>query len=251
MLDAREEQSHTIVELSAAAGGLAHEIRNVLSTLRMNLQLLDEDWTEYQQSDVAADAGGAPAELTRRSRRRIGTLLRETQRLESILEDFLQFISRRELKRISADLSHVVAEVVEFFMPQADAANIHIELAAADAPLSIFADVGLLKQALLNLLINAQQAMTDGGRLSIALSATGGFARIDVTDTGPGIAPDQIDHVFDAYYSTKKGGTGLGLTMARRMIRAHGGDMTVRSDPPSGACFTVTLPLTDGSSGPR
>ena len=251
MHDAREEQSHTIVELSAAAGGLAHEIRNVLSTLRMNLQLLDEDWAEVQHSDIASDAGGAPADLTRRSRRRIGTLLRETQRLESILEDFLQFISRRELKRVSADLSQVVAEVVEFFGPQADAADVKIELTAAPATLAVFADVGLLKQALLNLLINAQQAMTNGGRLSIVVSAADGVARIDITDTGPGIAPDQIDHVFDAYYSTKKGGTGLGLTMARRMIRAHGGDITVRSDPSSGACFTVTLPLADGSSDPR
>lgn len=243
MKNTSNENTDLIVELSAAAGGLAHEIRNVLSTLRMNLQLLDEDWGHFEQK--SADASPDSIDLSRRSRKRVGTLLKESRRLESILENFLQFISKKELKLEAADLNQAMAELVEFFRPQADAANIDLNFEAAEVPLPCRFDANLMKQAVLNLLINAQNAMADGGRLSVRLgrSPEGSAATIVVSDTGPGIPEDQKRRIFDAYFSTKKGGTGLGLTMARQIIHEHGGRILLSSPSGQGSQFTITLPL--------
>ncbi|MBX3394727.1 MAG: two-component sensor histidine kinase [Phycisphaerae bacterium] len=245
-----EQDDHTadlIVELSAAAGGLAHEIRNALSTLRMNLQLLDEDWGRLEEDEHRTDfdamrSAGDRLGVARRSRKRLDTLLRETRRLESILEDFLQFIRRRELKIEDADLNQVIAEIVEFYRPQADAGGLQMLFSPADQPLPCRIDVRLIKQAVLNLLINAQQAAGMNGRLSIATSChDDGTYRIRVSDSGPGIPSDQIGRVFEAYYSTKKGGTGLGLTLARQIVQAHAGHIIASSPPGEGACFTIEL----------
>lgn len=248
MTDESRHSADLIMEVSAAAGGLAHEIRNALSTLRMNLQLLDEDWGRLEEDEHPADFGGQPSardrlDVARRSRKRLDTLLRETRRLELILEDFLQFIRRRELKIEDADLNQVIAEIVEFYRPQADAGGLQMLFSPADHRMPCRIDVGLIKQAVLNLLINAQQAAGAGGRLSVAtMCHNDGTFRISVSDSGPGISADQIGRVFEAYFSTKKGGTGLGLTMAKQIVQAHGGRITASSPPGEGACFTIDLP---------
>lgn len=243
MAEQVREQSELIVELSAAAGGLAHEIRNALSTVRMNLQMLDEDWGELDRSDKPVPPEALDA--ARRSRQRVGTLLRETKRLESILDDFLQFITRRKLNVESADLNHVLADLVEFFRPQAEAAGVDLRLSGTAGPLPCRLDVNLIKQAVLNLMINAQQAMVGGGQIEMRLSrsADGAAARLEVADSGPGIPADRINRIFEAYFSTKKGGTGLGLTLARQIVNEHGGTISVKSSPAAGTCFVITLPL--------
>lgn len=231
-------------ELSALTGGLAHEIRNPLSTLKVNLQLLDEDWRQVESSDPAGHPEAQ--DIARRSRTRITTLLKEADRLEQILHDFLQYIGRRDLKCTRTDLNHVVSELADFYRPQAHIGGIELTLRVHDRPLLCDVDVNLLKQALLNLLINAQQAMQHGGHLRLTLSKDdAGFARIDVTDSGSGIPAESRERIFQAYYSTKKGGTGLGLATARRIIREHGGTISVQSEPAGGATFTIRLPMHD------
>ena len=230
-----------IVELSAVAGGLAHEIRNSLSTLRVNLQLLDEDWRRLQSSGDPAPTDAA--ETARRSCARIATLLKESTRLESTLEDFLQFVTKRELKARLFDLNDLIRELGDFYRPQAEAHCVELKVLPAQQPVVCRIDVNLMKQAVLNLMINAQQAMPDVGELTIQTSAsTDGNARIDVIDTGPGIPPDQQERIFRAYHSTRKGGTGLGLATTRQIVREHGGRIHVHSTPPNGACFTILLP---------
>ena len=113
-----ERVTDQLVELSAIAGGLAHEIRNVLSTLRVNLQLLDEDWSQLESRE--ARPAIEPGDAARRSRQRIATVLKESQRLETILEDFLEFVRKRELRAARVDLIEVAGDVVEFFRPQAE-----------------------------------------------------------------------------------------------------------------------------------
>jgi len=230
-----------LVELSALTGGLAHEIRNPLSTLKVNLQLLDEDWkkVETPRTGDALD----PQEVARRSRTRIGALLRETNRLEQILQDFLQYVGKRDLRPAPHDLGEMMAELADFYRPQAQAGGIHLTLDRNDVPLWCNINPTYLKQAILNLLINAQQAMPDGGKLHLSVGPEGhDQARIDVTDTGPGVPPDIRDQVFHAYFSTKKGGTGLGLATTQRIVREHRGTIRLAENPPGGACFTILLP---------
>lgn len=230
-----------LVELSALTGGLAHEIRNPLSTLKMNLQLLDEDWRRVEQSDDTQPS--EVQETARRGRRRIATLLAEADHLERILQDFLQFVGKRELRLAETDLNKVVSDMADFYRPQAEAHQIDLRFSLTDGPLLCDIDATAIKQALLNLLINAQQAMPEGGQVYIQVSAHGDdMARLDVIDTGPGIPEDQREKVFEAYYSTKKGGSGLGLATTRQIIRAHGGQILLYSAPPQGSCFTILLP---------
>lgn len=241
--DAADPLAEQIAELSALTGGLAHEIRNPLSTLKVNLQLLDEDWqrVENQGADQPADS----RDVARRSRRRIAALLSEAKRLEQILQDFLGYVGKCELKREPHDLNTIVRELTDFYLPQAQASRIELKLDLPGEPLLCDVDVNRLKQAILNLLINAQQAMPDGGRIDLRVTSDGAkWARIDVADDGPGISPDQQDLVFRAYYSTKKGGTGLGLATTHRFIREHGGRIELHSTPPRGATFSIFLPRT-------
>lgn len=230
-----------IVELSALTGGLAHEIRNPLSTLKVNLQLLDEDWRKVEAP--TADQPCDPQDVARRSRARIATLLKEANRLEQILYDFLKYIGKRDLRLAAHDLNLVAAELVEFYRPQAHAGGVELEMIPADAPVVCRVDADHIKQAVLNLLINAQQAMPGGGKIQIRISQdSSGAGQLVISDSGPGFDVGQRDRLFEAYYSTKKGGTGLGLATARRIIRQHGGTISAASPVGGGAEFTITLP---------
>ena len=234
------ELAEQLVELSALTGGLAHEIRNPLSTLKVNLQLLEEDWKQIEET---AECGREAQDVARRSRKRIGTLLAEAARLERILGDFLKYVGKRELKRSPQDLGGVMRDLADFYRPQAEHNQIEFLVETPAQPLICEIDQQLIKQAVLNLLINAQQAMEGGGALELRVSREGeNSARIDVRDQGRGIPAEQQMHVFEAYYSTRKGGTGLGLATARQIVREHGGRIEVHSSPPEGACFSIFLP---------
>jgi len=229
-----------LVELSAITGGLAHEIRNPLSTLKVNLQLLDEDWRLIESPQPG---GPEPQDVARRSRRRLHTLLAESQRLERILEDFLQYVGKRKLKTSPNDLNDVVRELADFFEPQAAAHKIDFRATYAAGTVICIVDRMVLKEALLNLLINAQQAIGDGGRIEVRVESDGRHGTIVVADTGPGVPEGLREKIFFPYNSNKKGGSGLGLATARQILRQHGGALTLDENPGGGARFTVQLPL--------
>ena len=227
--------------LSRLAGGLAHEIKNPLSTMAINLALLEEEWTR-------SGAGRNPSapELTpreQRSLKRIRTLQREVSRLEHILEEFLKFAGGAQINRAPLDLAQLMRELLEFVEPQDQQQGIrhHVELAVG-LPL-VMLDETAFKQALLNLLKNAREAMPNGGELIVRLRRDGNWAEISVTDTGVGMGADALEHCFDEYWSDKKGGTGLGLPTTRRIIEEHGGAISVRSDRGQGTSFALYLPL--------
>lgn len=231
-----------LIELSAIAGGLAHEVRNSLSTLRVGLQLLDEDWRELDQTDDLAETDLRDA--ARRGLKRIDTLLKESGRLETILDDFLEFVRRRELRLTDIDLNDLASDVAEFFQPQAQRHNIELTLRRNGDALPCRLDTGLVKQSILNVLINAQQAMETGGTIQMNLTRDDdATAQLEVVDTGPGIEPATLSRIFEAYYSTKRGGSGLGLAMTRRIIRAHGGTVRANSTPGEGTRFIFRFPL--------
>ncbi len=229
-----EPPDHELEELARLAGELAHEIRNPLSTLKVNLQLVMED--------LAAVKDARESENIRRATRKLEVIRKETDRLEQILDGFLRYVARPELEPMTVDLNELVGDMIDFYGPQAISHGIAVGPRLCAGKLMCRLDPDMLKQVLLNLFINAQQAMPNGGELAIRTDRSGGDAVIEVVDTGNGIPEDRIGHIFDAYYSTRPDGSGLGLSTARKIILAHGGRIDVQSEAGNGATFTIRLP---------
>jgi signal transduction histidine kinase len=224
-------------ELAELAGSFIHEIKNHLSTLGLNLQLLAEDFDDPQ------------TQRERRAFDRVQRLQGECGRLVDVSNDFLQFARLQELELAPGCLAEVIAELIDFFGPTAQQANIAIKCyLPADLP-SVNLNRELLSQAFLNLLLNAQQAMPEGGELTIQASLEPGPGHagppgvaLAFIDTGKGIAPAVLDRVFRPFFSTKPGGSGLGLPTARKIIHAHNGTIDVQSELGRGTRFKVWLP---------
>ncbi len=249
-LENRAQSAERLAELGTMTGGLAHEIKNPLSTVGLNLQLLQEDVDELskhvQPDDVEA------AEQVDRLKRRLTSLSRETLRLKEILEDFLRFAGRMKLDINQENINELVAELTDFFRPQASMDQVQLRTQLDATPSLAAVDQGLFKQAVLNLLINANQAMSQarakgkphGGANELLLRTKndGDHIQVTITDTGPGIAPDTLKEIFKPYFSTTRGGTGLGLPTTRRIIEEHGGSITCHSDVGRGTSFVLRMP---------
>jgi len=216
--------------LSQLAGGLAHEIRNPLSTLSLNLDLLAEDFQEAE----------TPRE--RRAGQRIARLKHETRRLHDILENFLRFARLQDLRLEAANLNVVVEELCDFYEPQASTRGIvvrtHFDPELPLVPL----DSNIFKQAVLNLMLNAEHAMPEGGELIMTTRRDGDSVVLEVIDTGVGMSDDVRTKIFDPFYSTRKGGSGLGLPTTRNIVEGHGGAIEAQSVPNKGSRFTIRLP---------
>jgi len=213
--------------LGALAGGLVHEIKNPLSTLRINLTLLKEDL------EAALPEGRG---LTRR----VEVLENEVRRLDAILSDFMRYAGMRQLEKEACDLPALVAEMVEFVEPgfRRDGVALETDVAPVEAAL----DAQLFKRALFNLLLNAQQAIAPGpGTVRVTGGPLDGGAWLEVADDGAGIPADEIERVFDVYYSRSRRGSGLGLPTARRIVEEHGGTLTLDSAEGEGTRVRMEL----------
>lgn len=233
-LQRRAREAERLAELGTLTGGLAHEIKNPLSTIQLNLQLLGEDLAPEDPSYSRLIS-------------RLNTVQKEASRLRDILDDFLRFAGRMELARKPTELNAMLEELIDFFSPQAQIHRVQLRLKKPEGPVVATIDERLLKQAVLNFMINALQAMPEaGGEIILSATRREGQAMIDVIDTGLGMEPEQMRRIFDAYYSTKRAGTGLGLAIAQRIIAEHGGEIRVSSQPGKGSDFTISLPLPGG-----
>lgn len=228
------DEGRTIAEISQLAGGLAHELRNPLSTVMINLQLLAEDLRDTRSS---------PADACRRSLVRVEVLQREASRLQTLLDDFLHLTGPCRPRTELVDLNDAIARLVEFFRPQAESEGIEITVNTAPEPLNAIVDELLLRQALLNIVINAREAMPGGGSLRITTERRGDWAVISVSDSGVGIAPEDRDRLFRPFFSTKGTGTGLGLSITQRVVHEHGGSLGFETELGKGTTFTIRLPL--------
>jgi signal transduction histidine kinase len=221
--------------LARIAGGLAHEIKNPLSTMAINLALLEEEYKRAAEEEGNARAG--------RALKRVGALQREVGRLEGILEDFLRYARGGEVNRAPADLSELITDTLSFVESEDELNGIrhHVDLPPS-LPL-VLLDKGLFRQALLNLFVNARQAMVDGGELIVQAQRQGNYVEVTVTDTGVGMDDEAQSKCFDIYWSNKKQGTGLGLPTVRRIVEEHEGTIGVLSEPGRGTSISVVLPL--------
>ena len=242
----RARAAERMAEIGAMTGGLAHEIKNPLSTIGLNAQLLVEGIEELEVQD------GDKSRLLNRTR----ALQRETERLRGILADFLEFAGNIHLDRREADLNEVVAELADFFLPEAERHGVRMRVQSAPDAVRAVVDVRLIKQALLNLMINATQAMGGAGdavatggrelllRTELVKDGDGqAAAAVHVIDTGPGIDHETLSQIFKPYFTTKSGGSGLGLPTARRLIEEHGGRIVVKSEVGKGSDFAVIVPV--------
>jgi signal transduction histidine kinase len=229
-LQHRARQAERLAELGTLTGGLAHEIKNPLSTVQLNLQLLRED-VDPDNPAYSRLIG------------RLNTVQKETARLRETLDDFLRYAGKITLSPRPADVYDLLEELVDFFSPQAQLQRVQLRVARPDGPIIVALDERLIKQAVLNLMINALQAMPEqGGEIILSARREDGRVVIEVTDTGNGIAHEALSRIFDAYYSTKRAGTGLGLAIARRVAEEHGGKVAVRSEVGKGSVFSIELP---------
>lgn len=217
-------------ELAEVAGGFIHEIKNHLSTLGLNLQLLAEDF------------GSAESHRERRALERVQKLQSECDRLVEISNDFLRFARLRDLDLSPTNLRLVIEELSDFFSPTARQANVALTTyLPADLP-NVALDTDLFKQALLNLMLNAEQAMPQGGELIIQACAESNCVRLDFIDSGIGMSAEQLAQAFRPFFTSKPGGNGLGLPTVKRIVEAHGGTIAVESESGRGTKFTVRLP---------
>ncbi len=239
----RARRQERLAELGSMTGGLAHEIKNPLSTIQLNVQLALE----------AIDFAALPPEDREQLSRKVSTVGREAARLQHILEDFLKFAGRIHLAPLPTNLSGTLQDLAEFFRPQAERSGVVLRVSVPSAPLEANVDEQLLKQALLNLMINALHALStmpaeSNRELLLLLDGFGAatpsqFAVLHVVDTGPGIAASRQTEIFRPYVGSRKGGgSGLGLAVTRRIVEEHGGSIELSSELGKGSDFCIRLP---------
>ncbi|MEM0983399.1 MAG: ATP-binding protein [Planctomycetota bacterium] len=248
---AQNKSAEPTDHLSAMTSGLAHEIKNPLSTIGLNAQLLGEAIGELD----------APEDDIAPIRRRLDALSRETDRLAGILQDFLEFAGEVRLVLRETDVAELAEELGDFFSAQAARAGVRLRVERPPGELRATIDADHVKQAAMNLLLNAMQAMERAGSPQKELIVRAAEARLGsrdavalhVIDTGPGIDAEGLAKIFDPYFTTRPGGTGLGLPTTKRLIEAHGGRIDVFSEPGTGTDFAILLPvkptLADSASG--
>ena len=218
-------------EIASLAGGLAHEIRNPLSTISMNLDLLVED---LATSDEPRD---------RRMLDKLHTVQSECRHLEEILDAFLQFARVSSLEFVPVDLNNLVTSFLDFYRPQADDTGIDISPHLEPGLPTVDGDAPVRRQMLMNLCRNATEAMPEGGRLEIQTAVDGDHVALVVIDNGHGIDATAREKMFDTFFSTRPSGSGLGLPTVRKIAQAHHGTIACESEPGQGTKFTIRLPI--------
>jgi two-component system sensor histidine kinase HydH len=241
----KEENLEQFEQLSKLTGQLAHEIKNPLSTIKVNLKLISEELVDLSSAGSSDRASEKADRSLARSLRKIAVIEKETDRLEQILDGFLNYLDRAEPQLSSVDLNELMSDIIDFYLPQASSHSITIRQMLSKKPLICRLDAGMIKQVILNLFINSQQAMTGPGEIMIRTYVEGEYAVVQICDTGCGIKTENLSKIFNAYYSSRPQGRGLGLPIAKKIIEQHGGKISVESELGKGTAFTVKLPVTN------
>jgi len=226
--EARLRRAENLASLTTLAAGVAHEIKNPLGSISIHVQLMRK-----------LLKGTADEPLNRY----LDIVTEEIDRLNRIVVDFLFAVRPMDIAPINDDPNALLRELVEFMRVEVESSGIELQVEyGMGVPLVPF-DKRYMKQALLNLVKNATAAMPQGGILFLSTSVAGDELRITIKDSGVGMSEDKIGKIFEPYYTTKENGTGLGLTLTYKIIKEHGGDISVTSKPGTGSTFTLTLPI--------
>jgi signal transduction histidine kinase len=225
----RARVAEKLAAIGTLTAGVSHEIRNPLNAAALQLAVLER--RVRRLGAVAADLLG-PLNLVQD----------EVARLNRILEEFLEFARPRELAKTEVDLEAVLGRVADLLAPQAEEAGVVLDRAWPKLP-PVPGDPGRLQQAILNLVLNALQASARGGVVRIAAEHDGNEVRVIVEDSGPGIPDDVLPRIFEPFYTTKPGGSGLGLPLVHSIVELHDGSIVVERADGGGARFVVQLPV--------
>ena len=236
--------SRKLVALGRLTAGIAHEVKNPLNAMMIHLELLR---TKIRKAAlVAVGAGTAVVEATRADDpllQHVEVIETEIRRLDEVVQGFLKFTRPEDLRLQAVRASTLFDEVLPVLQPEAQKNNVRIVVENADQQLAVNGDSSMLRQAILNLGMNACQAMPNGGTLRLTSApASGNRVELRIEDTGVGIPPEHLDRIFDLYFTTKDHGTGIGLSMVYRIIQLHDGDVEVQSTPGRGTTFKLLLP---------
>lgn len=221
------ELSRRLAAIGRLTSGVAHEVKNPINAIVVHLEVMRQKLKEVDPD----------------TRRHIDVIGSEIQRLDRVVQTLVDFTRPVELRLVEMDIRKLVDDVIVLASPAAEQNQVHIERQASQEPLPARIDSDLVKQAVLNIVINGVQAMPEGGTLQIALRREGENALLTIRDQGHGIPEDIRDKVFNLYFTTKKGGSGIGLAMAYRVVQLHHGSLEFDSAPGSGTTFYLRFPL--------
>jgi signal transduction histidine kinase len=222
--------------------GVAHEVKNPLNAMTIHLELLKQKLGAIKEPIVVPAAGGGPGKTLDLSKH-VTIISSEIKRLDEVVAGFLKFARPEELKLQPTRLNTVIHDVVMTIAPEAHRRRVTVRDECGPASPEINADQGMLMQAVLNLAINALQAMPDGGTLKLGCrQASRGRVELFVEDTGVGIPPENLPRIFDLYFTTKEKGSGIGLSMVFRIVQLHDGEVEVQSTPGRGTRFGLIFP---------
>ena len=225
-LKERLGRAERLSSLGEMAAGISHEIRNPLGIIRSSAELLKKKVTKIDPSNTIPDI-----------------IVEEANRLNQIITDFINFAKPRSPNLVPCRIEEVIDKNINFLTMQIEENGYAIKLNYQNSLPEIQADAAMLYQSFLNILINAMQAMPNGGNIEIAISANDKFVTINFEDEGQGISDDVIGKIWDPFFTTKEMGTGLGLGVVKNLIESHGGSIQILNRSQGGACVTVELPV--------
>ncbi len=226
------ETSERLSALARITTGVAHEVKNPLNSMRLWLETLKESLPKDHDASTQA----------------VRVLDSEIDRLDRVVKRFLDFTKPVEMRIEDVELAQLLSKVIELARPEVERAKVTVEMRLTDGMPPLRGDSELLRQAMLNLVLNAVEAMPVGGRLLISLDRRGDDAMIVVSDTGKGIPPEHRSRIFQLFYTTRKGGSGLGLATTFRIVQLHNGSIDFVSEVGRGTAFRIELPLARGQS---
>jgi signal transduction histidine kinase len=244
--------SRKLVALGRLSAGVAHEVKNPLNAMTIHLELLKHKLTTAASAmarlavpapSIGGQAAAAPVPDLGPALDHVKIIAGEIQRLDQVMQGFLKFTRPEELKLQAFQLESLVQEVVRVVEPECSKGGVTIQTSGLETLPDVNGDPTMLRQAMLNLALNACQAMPNGGTLRIfGDTAPGRRVSLAFEDTGVGIKPEHLRRIFDLYFTTRKGGSGIGLSMVYRIIQMHDGEVEVQSTEGRGTTFRLLLP---------